>query len=331
MRARRSADDGLESTRRSRTFYPAHDPDLQARMQAVSFGGYYTYLLHQDLDFVIPYGLGRGDGPSARIVGRDADRARPLIEDAVSDRDGTQSLPDALRQFVSSTAQSLVIAGPVTYEIVYLCPAETTPKHPTSFRLELVLPGTLAERRGRPIQYVPAAFGGPQDETGLHFVELDSATLVTFQLDRDLEAPVRKMVTFLRAANLQQGAEAALMEQSMTGTSPYNFSQHQRERSELFAKVTQPVGWNVRGLFKDGHLEPYDVWRQLRFLEFKVRVRDSIMNHLNATLSEVGTRLGFEASIELTGVPTRQDVESAKEDLKGGRKGLSDLAVIASR
>lgn len=329
MRRRRPDDDGVEGSRRSRTFYPVHDPDLQARMHAVSFEGYYTYLLHQDLDFVIPYDLGRGDGPSARVVGPDADRARPLIEDAVSGRDRTPSLSEALRHFVSSTAQYLVIAGPLTYEIDYLRPAGAPPDRPTSFRLEPVLPGTLGKRQDRPIQYVPAAYGGPQDETGLHYVELDPATLVTFELAQDLEGPVRKMVAFLRAANLQQGAEAALMEQSMAGTSPYSFSQHQRERSELFAKVTQPVGWNVRGLFKDGHLEPYDVWRQLRFLEFKVRLRNSIMDRLNATISEVGRRLGFEASIELTGLPTLEDVETAKEDFRLGRRGLSDLAVFA--
>ncbi len=34
----------MEGTRRSHTFYPVHDPDLQARMHAVSFEGHYTYL-----------------------------------------------------------------------------------------------------------------------------------------------------------------------------------------------------------------------------------------------------------------------------------------------
>lgn len=330
MRRRRPADEGLQGTRRSRTFYPVHDPDLAARMHAVSFEGYYTYLLHQDLNAVIPYDLGRGDSPSARVIGPDSDRARPMIEDAIiSDRDPARSLTDGLRRFVSSTAQYLVIAGPVTYEIDYLHPSGAAPERPTSFRLQLVAPGTVAEHHGQPIQYVPAAFGGPQDETGLHYVELDPATLVTFRLDPDLEAPVRKMVAFLRAANGQQGAEAAIMEQSVTGQSPYNFSEHQRERSELFAKVTQPVGWNVRGLFKEGHLEPYDVWRQIRFLEFKVRLRNAIINRLNATFAEVDRGLGFEASIELSCLPTLQDVENAKEDLRCGRRGTSDLAFFA--
>jgi hypothetical protein len=329
VRRRRSANDDLDSTRRSRSFYPVHDPDLAARMHAVSFEGYYTYLLHQDLNFVFPYDLGRGHDPAARVISPDADRAESLIEDAISDRDGHPSLTDALRAFVNSTAQYLVISGPVTYEVDYLRPAGTPPERPTSFRLELVIPGTLAEHEGRPIQYLPAAFGGPKDKTGLHYVELDPATLVTFRLDPDLEVPVRKLINFLRAANQQQGSEATLMEKSITGASPYNFSEHQRERSELFAKVTQPVGWNVRGLFRVNHLEPYEVWRQLRFLEFKVRLRNSIMDRLNATIAEVGKRLGFVASIELTGLPTLQDVESAKEDLQLGRRGLSDLAAFA--
>jgi hypothetical protein len=85
----------------------------------------------------------------------------------------------------------------------------------------------------------------------------------------------------------------------------------------------------VRELFQDNHLAPYDVWRQLRFLEFKIRLRDLIMNRLNATLSEVGSQLDFQAAIELSGLPTLQDVDNAKNDLRSGRRSLNDLATFA--
>ena len=222
-----------------------------------------------------------------------------------------------------------MIGGPVTYEIDYLYPMAATSGPPAEFRLELVLPGTLSYHGRQPIQYIPAAFGGPRDKTGLTYVDLDPATLVTFRLDPAEEAAVRKMVSFLRAASALQGAEMPLMEQSMRGGTPYNFTEHQRERGELFAKVTEPVGWNVRGLFQDNHLAPYEVWRQLRFLEFKIRLRDLIMNRLNATLSEVGSQLGFQAAIELSGLPTLQDVDDAKSDLRNGRRSLKDLATFA--
>lgn len=327
MRRPRPAD-GLRSTRRSRTFYPV-DPALQQRMRATSFEGYYTFLLHQDLDFVIPYTMDRPGGPEARVTGPDADRAAPLIERALSGRDWTPSLSDSVRRFVSSTAQHLVIGGPVTYEIDYLYPEAGTSATPTEFRLELVPPGTLSHHGRQPIQYIPAAFGGPQDKTGLTYVDLDPATLVTFRLDRAEEAAVRKMASFLRAASSLQGADMPLMEQSTRGGTPYSFAEHQRERAELFAKVTEPIGWNVRGLFQDDHLAPYDVWRQLRFLEFKIRLRDMIMDRLNTTLSEVGSKLGFRAAIELSGLPTLQDVDDAKSDLRTGRRSLNDLATFA--
>lgn len=103
-------------------------------------------------------------------------------------------------------------------------------------------------------------------------------------------------------------------------------SRHQREQGELFATVTEPIGWNVRRLFKDNHLEPYDVWRDLRFLEFKIRLRDLIIDRLNQALREVGGRLGFEAAVELNGLRTLAEVEEAKDGLRTGRCGLTDLA-----
>jgi hypothetical protein len=112
----------------------------------------------------------------------------------------------------------------------------------------------------------------------------------------------------------------------MRGTTPYNFSRHQQEQGELFATVTEPIGWNIRRLFKDNHLEPYDVWRDLRFLEFKIRFRDLIINRLNQALRQVGERLGFEATVELSGLRTLAEVEEAKDDLRTGRRGLNDLA-----
>jgi hypothetical protein len=327
MRRPRPAD-GLRSTRRSRTFYPV-DPALQERMRAASFEGSYTFLLYQDLDFVIPYTMGRGGAPEARVTGPDAARAAPLIERALSGQDWTPSISDSVREFVSSTAQHLVIGGPVTYEIDYLYPKAGASATPTEFRLELVLPGTMSYHGRQPIQYIPAAFGGPQDKTGLTYVDLDPATLVTFRLDRAEEAAVRKLVSFLRAASSLQVAEMPLMEQAMRGGTAYSFAEHQRERGELFARVTEPVGWKVRGLFQDNHLAPYDVWRQLRFLEFKIRLRDLIMGRLNTTLLEVGSQMGFQAAIELSGLPTLQDVDDAKNDLRSGRRSLDDLATFA--
>ncbi len=320
-------EDHLRSSRRSYTYYPTDDPVLTERMQAATpVEGYYTYLLYQDLDNVFPYDFGRDTSSRVQVVGTDAERAEPLIADALSERP-FPSLNDGLRKFVSSTAQYLVFGGPCTYEIDYLYRAGAeSDDQPVAFGLELIQPGTLAALDGAPIQYVLPTISKTRDATGLSYVTLDLSTLVTFTLPPELAGPVRTMVEFLLTANREQQKEFQLTRQSLTETTPYNFSAHLREKGKLFAEVTQPIGWNVRDLFKDDQLEPFSVWRQIRFLEFKVTVRDRIIEQLNTLMGQVGERMGFSAKLEVGGVPTLDDVRIAKEDFESGRRGLSDLA-----
>ena len=53
------------------------------------------------------------------------------------------------------------------------------------------------------------------------------------------------------------------------------------------------------------------------------------MTQLNAALATAGTRLGFQAAIEFKGLLTLQDVESAKTDLRNGRRTLDELTIFA--
>lgn len=318
----------LRSTRRSHTYYPMGDAVLTERMRAaLPVDDYYTSLLFQDLELVFPYGFGRAHTPRVQVVGPDASQARPLVEAALADDRSFPDLEDDVQRFVTSTAQHLVFGGSCTYEIEYLFLSDSgTDDEPVAFRLELIQPGTVGTLGGAPIQYVLPTISNTRDSTGLSFVRLDPSTLVTFKLPEGLSSPVRTLIEFLLAANREQGKEFELARQSMSEPTPYNFGVHLREKGRLFAQVTQPIGWNVRGLFKDDQLEPFSVWRQIRFLEFKVIVRDHIIRQLNAAIGEVGQRMGFSASIEVSGVPTLDDVRIAKENFRSGRRGMGDLA-----
>lgn len=53
---------------------------------------------------------------------------------------------------------------------------------------------------------------------------------------------------------------------------------------------------------------------------------DLIIDHLNQAFLQVGSRLGFQAIVELSGLPTLAEVEEVKDDLRTGRRGLTDLA-----
>lgn len=323
-------DPNMRSSRRSRTFYPVDSPELADRMTAAyPVQGFYTHLLHQDLDHVVPYSIGRDSGERARVVGRDADKALPLISAALSER-SYPSLQDGVRKFVSGTAQRLVFGGPCTYEVDYLSPADAPHEsRPLGFRLELVTPGTLGERNGVPIQYVLSTLSSLRHRNGLPYVELDPTSLVRFTLPEQLEKPVRRLVQFLITANQEQGKEFGLMERSVQEQTDYDFSVHKRERGELFAEVSQPIGWNIRDLFGDNQLEALQVWRTIRFVEFKVRVREAILAQLNDAIALAGKVVGFDAAVEFEGLQTLQDVEAAKDDLRTGRRGLGDLALWA--
>lgn len=320
--------DGLRSTRKSKSFYPT-DPALQARMQAASPAGTYAYFLHEDLNRVMPYSMGHPPRFQARVTGPDALKAVPLIEQAINVEGHRHLLYDSVRDFASTTARHLIFSGSVTYEIDYLYPSDgKSGSVPAGFRLELIAPGTLDYHRRQPIQYVPAAYGGPRDKSGMTYVELDPATLVTFRLPPADEATVRKIIKFLRTASALDGTELAL---SRDAGDTYDFSEHQRKRGELIAKVTEPIGWNARSLFTNNYLEPYDTWRRLRFLEFTIGLRDLIMDRLNAAIAQAGERIGFQAAIELDGLATLTDVEKAKDDLRSGERSIGNLERFAAQ
>lgn len=327
---RRNRDANLRSSRLSHSYYPVDNPELAQRMQnAFPIDGFYTHLLYQDLGGVVPYTLGRDDGGRARLVGADAERALPIVSAALSDR-MVPSLQDGVRDLVSSTAQHLVFGGPCTYELAFLFPPDAkSDDHPVGFELPLITPGTLSTRDRAPIQYVLPSLSDLRDANGLSYVTLNPDRLMQFTLPEDLVAPVGRLVSFLETANKEQNKEYGLMEQSVIKRTDYEFSAHKLEQGQLFAEVTRPVGWNVRELFSDNQLEPYVTWRRIRFLEFKVKLRDRILDRLNDVMKLAGSKLGFEVTIQLEGLPTIEDIDRAKDDLRTGRRGLLELAEFA--
>src|SRR5204862_5582066 len=123
----------------------------------------------------------------------------------------------------------------------------------------------------------------------------------------------------------QKEGELSLTQQAMQGPTQYEPEVHRDETGELIAAATVPIGWTVRDLYTKHRLDPYIAWRALRFLGFKIRLRDAAMDGVNRALTIAGSLLDFEVHIELSGVPTAADVEAGLADLEAGRRSLSDL------
>lgn len=328
-------DDSLISTRKSRFFFPAGDGLLEERVRNASFDGFYTSVLYEDLGRIMPFEFGRSADCRALVVGSDSDRAWPIIERGIS-QTNTRTLSDALEEFVDLTARKMIFAGSVTYEVTYFYVAENQGERltsrPVAFSLDIIDPSVYSTLNGMPIQYVPATMrDSVVDPSGLRYISLEKADLVTFQLGAQMAQSVASTVGFLKAVNNDNGSGSRFFDGSRGTVNGYDFKEHQRRRAALFMNSTQVVGYNFRGLFEDQCLAPYSVWRQLRFLKFLVDLRDSILGQLDVALANIAKRIGFDARIETVGLVTRQDIDAAFGSLELGRLSLNDLMMFANQ
>jgi hypothetical protein len=320
----------LVSSQTSQTYYAdGVEPWLRRRLRAAcNESTFYTAMLREDVR-VVPSRLGAEDAGAITVDSPTPDRSTELIVEGLGSDPGRHSLEGAVRGFLNSLAQLIVVCGPVTYEIVYLRPAADPAGRPVGFRLAPIPSGSLGRRFRQPIQYVPRDRAQHVTLRGQGYVKLTAENLVTFHLDRRTERALHRTIHFLEVAGALQGRELELAKRSLAASTGYDFVGHRQAVGELIATSTSPVGWNVRDLYKDDRLEPYLVWRWLRFLEFQAVVRESLLVQTNRILEHVGARVGFQGSIEIAGLPSPSDVQRARQDLETGRRSLDELARFA--
>jgi hypothetical protein len=323
------SDGAVASGRRSLWYYTGEvrDPALRrVTLLDPDAESLFGRMLREDANSLLPYGIGRDEGFTAAVNGSDATRVTPLITGTLPSEYGDPPLLRKLRDFFGTTADLILAYGTAHYELTYLYqnPAEPAGT-PSTFRLEPIPPGTVHNRRHRLVQYVPPDAARQHTRKGVGFIDLDPAAIIEFRLASPRARQIRHAMRVLAVASAQTPAQSRLVERSMGGQLPYDFTDHQRQISRIVARATAPLGWTGRGLFDGDQLEPYLVWRHLQFLAFKIHPRETILTRLNATITTAGRRLGFTANIELSGVPTLDNVREREDDLAHGRQSLSDL------
>jgi len=78
-----------------------------------------------------------------------------------------------------------------------------------------------------------------------------------------------------------------------------------------------------------GRLHREHVAHDSAWLHFKIRVRDAILDGINAALTIAGSVMDFEARLEFRGVPTLADVDRAENDLETGQRSLAEMIRMA--
>jgi hypothetical protein len=285
------------------------------------FAHVYAWMLIEDVSTgIMPIG-GRSERRqfSARLVPAERNTER-MIAEALGRRH-ERELGAALCDFVRDCAQAVMHYGEAVYEVVYV--AETEGGEPSGFDLALIQPNTVVRRWGGLAQYVPLSIA---EERGLPtYIRLPADRLIEICPLAYKQGKVRKALEALVTLSGKLVPEFALESGTGGQAIPFDFTEYERAHKAALAAAAREIGWNARGLLQNEALEYYWLERHLRFEEFKARLRDEIIASLREGLVRVGRRFGFNAHLEVEGLPSIDDVRRARARLTAGEGTFKEI------
>jgi hypothetical protein len=152
---------------------------------------------------------------------------------------------------------------------------------------------------------------------------LPKEDLIEFRPPANFEKALRDVRTSLSRLDKLRLPELAL--RATRENIPYDFKAHMRSMSLALVEAVKPVGWYARGSYNQHVTSYYWIRLMLTFEEFKIELRRSMLATLNDALKQIGQRLGFEAQIEIGGIPLRVDVTDARRKLDLGEVPFTDV------
>ena len=279
---------------------------------------FYAFMLYQDVQHQIVPTRAREHGFRVDVISDDAAKVRDVIALGLGRESNRSHLEGAIETWLEEAATALVLCGRVAYEILYLIDDAT--EEAIGFELELLPAGAHFRRWGREYQYVPAG----EDRRG-RTVQLDLNQLIVAEFPPQRRRRMQRAFAALDMATEFSAATSKLMEATMFNGLPYDFPVHRRSLEVAVARSTAIFGWNARTTFADRQLEPYRIWREIRFEAFKIELRQILVDALNGGLDRIGDRLRWVAKLELQGLPTSEDIRQAESHLREGTRGVNEI------
>jgi hypothetical protein len=320
---RRRRDDVVRS-RRSIFFYTDYlSAEDKAQRPERYWAELYPHMLFEDVRWGVAPISGRSDSGEFRVsLVPEDQRAQDLIEAGMAREGYSHDLADSVCDFLQECASLVVAYGEATYEVAYL--SEREGSEPEGFELVLIPAGTVREQRGRLVQHLPTAFAR---EHGLSpEIELVRDDVLLVSPPKPLGRQLRRMLASLSFLSTNIMPEWVFQFAPMDPKRPpFEEGLHVTSRKLALAEATREIGWDARGLFGDELLEYYQLLRLLRFERFKAELRELILSGVNDCLMRVGRRLDFRGRIEMEGLPTLDEIESAEEALRSGSRPFTDI------
>ena len=106
---------------------------------------------------------------------------------------------------------------------------------------------------------------------------------------------------------------------------PYDLEELKEVEHRAVATATRSTGWLGRGAFGDAVTGYYTMCRFLRFEEFKVKLRGTVVDTINRILAVAGATVGSTAVVSLHHLPTLEEIAVSRDDLAAGRLEFREM------
>ncbi|HWU33111.1 MAG TPA: hypothetical protein VN108_09560, partial [Marmoricola sp.] len=271
----------------------------------------------------LPYGFGANDGFGLRLAPEDADVAR-LVTNALPGRAYPHSqLERAFRDYVE-TALWYLTFGEVFLKLVYYRPADRPDSRPVGFRIEFLDPERVQRRFGR-YHYWTLKLHPGHDVAEWKRTPLPTEGLVVVSLPRRLRRMMDRAVKIVDATNQDLKVMSEFTMGRFAGEPAFDIGRYNRQIADVVLRETRAVGWGGRGLLTEGMLDPFKAWRNVQFARFDAKLRDVAVDGLQDAINRAGTLMGFDATLQLSGVLGEADLDQLEHDLSAGVRPMSEL------
>src|SRR5437899_1155176 len=282
--------------------------------------GFYMDMFSEDVAVsIMPIG-GRSSRPNFQVtISPDDERAKGIIMTGLREHGYGHSLADTLYDFFHLLAANLTTSERATFEVVYLEERQTQTL--VGFELAPISHTQIVEKRGQFYQRVPPQVAVERNVPEMILLEKDD--LIIFKSPLEFEKALRNLRRGL--SELDKLQFPALMLEATKTNIPYDFKAHERSMKLALIEVVKPIGWNARGSFNDCVLSYYWILMSLTFERFKIRLREVMLDTLNAGLERIGKKLDFKARFKIDGLPTLADVDRATDNLNSGAMPYTEV------
>lgn len=316
MRFRRRANSINESSQQS--VYYLYSESLWSRFSKKErdHPNMYEHMFIEDISVSI-FSLRKGkDGWIGLEIKND--EYEELITAALDDSNRT--LKDAIWDFVYNNhlVYSLLKHQRAYYEIVYYDDG--------TFRFIPIPNYTIIRLFGIVFQYIPNHLRKNSNKNLPVFLRLNSKNLFYIDVPKKSRNKLPKIMKGLsyisHNSTMPDFARRKMMDGN--GMYPLDYGTYHKRGVHYIAKLTKDIGWSGRSLFKDEELEYYNLFRFLRFEQFKYEFRVCIIEGLNRGLRRVN-RDWVTPQLVQNIFPQQDDIQNSFQQLHKGSVKFNDL------